>query len=455
MIRRYFRITIIVIATLGFMGYSDAEEAGLNKQLSNSESTQEYQDGELQRLVVPKLHVSLKSTPKFTYIPSVTSIFPFKTDTDPTGPTSDSNPYTLLFNLEDIRKERIETLYETHGFNKIVERHLYFYSKKFKKGFLKRLKRAGRYLETMAKIFREKKLPQELVFLPLIESGFKLNAYSPKRAAGPWQFIPATAKSYGLRINWWVDERRDPIKSTKAAAEYLSNLYEIFGSWNLALAAYNAGEGKILRAVKRAKTNDFWMLRKTRHIKRETKNYVPSYIAATAITLDPEGFGFENVAYHNPFEYEEVVIDSPMDLEAVAEFSGTDVAEIKELNPELRRWCTPPNVSSYTLRIPAGTKEMFLSNLSNAKGEDLFYVEFYTVKSGDTVGKIGRRFGVPTRAIIDVNSLNRRALIISGSKILIPSKRDADIRKEGKSSNRIRPILKSRPRKKLHSKTSI
>lgn len=341
-------------------------------------------------------------------------------------------------------------LYETHGFNKAVERHLYFYSKKTKDEFLKRLMRAGQYLETMAEIFREKNLPQELVFLPLIESGFKLNAYSSKRAAGPWQFIPATATKFGLKIDWWVDERRDPIKSTIAAAEYLSDLYEMFGSWNLALAAYNAGEGRIRRALKSTKSNDFWVLRKTRHIKRETKNYVPSYIAATAIALHPESFGFENVPYHNPLEYDEVVINSPMDLAVVAEFTGSEVADIKELNPELRRWCTPPNVSSYTLRIPVGTKEMFFSNLLNAKDDKLLYVKFYRVKSGDTVGKIARRFGVPIQAIIDVNSLNRRALIIAGSKILIPYKRTADIRGKNKSSNTnsIRPILKSNPSKK-------
>jgi membrane-bound lytic murein transglycosylase D len=302
----------------------------------------------------------------------------------------------------------------------------------------------------MTEIFREKSLPQELVFLPLIESGFRLNAYSRQKAAGPWQFIPSTAKRFGLKINWWVDERRDPIKSTRAAAEYLKVLYKRFNSWNLALAAYNAGEMRIQRALKRAKSNDFWVLRKTRYIRRETKNYVPSYIAATAIAMHPERFGFDNVTYHSPLMYDEVTMYSPIDLTLVAEFTDSKTADIKTLNPELRRWCTPPNVSSYTLKIPFGTKEKFIANLSNAREDELLYVEFYKVNKGDTVWSIARKFRVPAQAIIDLNSLNKRALIIAGKKIIVPSPR-TDKSEKRTASPRIRPILKRNPK----SKTAI
>lgn len=297
--------------------------------------------------------------------------------------------------------------------------------------------------------FSEKKnLPQELVFLPLIESGFRLNAYSHRSAAGPWQFIPATAINFGLKIDWWVDERLDPVKSTRAAAEYLSELYEIFGSWNLALAAYNAGEGNIRRALKRTNSNDFWVLRKTKYIRRETKNYVPSYIAATAIALHPESFGLENITYHKPLSYDEVVIDTPLDLAVVAEFTGAKTADIKKLNPELKRWCTPPNVSNYTLRIPTGTTEKFIVNLSNALKDRLLYVEFYTVKKGDTVWKIAKEFNVPEQAIIDFNDLNKKGFIIAGKKIFLPYERSATLIEENRETNRLRPILKSNPNKK-------
>lgn len=393
---RYLRFIITALVAIVIVTTSYAEEIELNNQLT-----------------IPEFRVTIKSTPRLIYNPLVPV-------------------FSTELNADDGEKSRIEALYETHGFNKEVEKHLDFYSTKFKKRFIEYLSRARRYLEKMADIFMEKNLPQDLVFLPLIESGFKLNAYSPKKAAGLWQFVPDTAKKFGLKIDRWVDERRDPIKSTIAAAEYLSNLYEMFSSWNLALAAYNAGEGKILKALKRAKSNDFWELRNTKYISKETKNYVPSYIAATAIALEPERFGFEKVAYHSPLEYDEVVIYSPMNLATVAEFTGSDVAEIKELNPELRRGCTPPNVSTYTLKIPVGTKEIFLSNLANAKKEDTPCVESYTVKKGDTVGKIARRFGVPTQEIIELNALGKKALITAGSKILVPSPRIANIKEEDK-----------------------
>ena len=246
-----------------------------------------------------------------------------------------------------------------------------------------------------------------------------------------------------MEINWWVDERRDPVKSTIAAAEYLSDLYGMFGTWNLALAAYNAGEGKILKAIKRTNSNDFWTLRNTKHIKRETKNYVPSYIAATAIALDPESFGFENIAYHTPLQYDEVVIDSPITLATVAKFTDTDIEKIKELNPELRRWCTPPNISDYTLRIPVGTKDIFLSNLENASDDELFYVKFYTVKKGDTIKKISKRLRVPGQAIIDLNSLGKKPRLKAGSKLMIPFNPE----KKSPASNSKKPILKRKPAK--------
>jgi membrane-bound lytic murein transglycosylase D len=429
-------ITAVLLALfIGYGSYCHAEETDLDASA---------------KLVVPTLRISLDISPQFNNIPHIKSpLTAENTFVNDTAAVSDLpagqvglGDYTLFSDNSDARKLQVAALYETHGFNKAVESHLNFYTKKYKGRFLNQLSRAGRYIGLMAEIFRVRNLPEELVFLPLIESGFNLQAYSPKKAAGPWQFIPGTAIRYGLEINWWVDERRDPVKSTIAAAEYLSDLYGMFGSWNLALAAYNAGEGKILKAIKRTNSNDYWALRNSKHIKRETKNYVPSYIAATAIALDPESFGFENIVYHNPLEYDEVVIDSPITLTAVAKFTDTDIEKIKELNPELRRWCTPPNISDYTLKIPAGTRDMFLYNLGNASDDELFYVEFYTVKKGDTIKKISKRFGVPEQAIIDLNSLGKKPSLKAGSKILIPFNPE----KKSQASNK--PVLKSKQARK-------
>ena len=258
------------------------------------------------------------------------------------------------------------------------------------------------------------------MFLSLVESGFNPYAYSVARAAGPWQFISATAKRYGLVIDWWRDERRDPVKSTAAAANYLSDLYEMFGSWNLAMAAYNAGEGRIMKALKRSKSDDYWPLLNTRHIKSETKNYVPRFIAASTIAANPEEFGFMNIVYHQPLNYDEVKVSGPLDLEVAAKCADTTVETIKELNPELRRWCTPPHEHAYVLRIPAGTKELFQQNLAAIPENERFSVETYTVKKGDTLQKIAKKTGVTVKAILVLNSMDKARSLKLGTEISLP-----------------------------------
>jgi membrane-bound lytic murein transglycosylase D len=313
----------------------------------------------------------------------------------------------------------IAALYEKHGFNKAVQRNLDSFSR-FKKSFSRRLVRSGKYVGVMSEIIEQEGLPRELVYLPLIESAFITDAYSSKHASGPWQLMPATAKKLGLKVDWWIDERRDPIKSTKAAAKYLKYLFKKFETWNLTLAAYNAGESRIRSAVRKAGTDDFWALRESRFIVRETKNYVPSYIAATAIAMAPEEFGIENLAYHSPLEYDEVVIDSPMSFDVIGQLTGVTDRLIKDLNPELRRWCTPPDVSEYILRIPAGTRGMFMAGLEQTRVAELMNLKFYEVKSGDTVAKIAKRIGAPVQKIIHMNDLGRNALIFAGKSIVVP-----------------------------------
>ena len=303
-----------------------------------------------------------------------------------------------------------------------IERSVTLFTERLRERFSLWLERSSRYLEIMKEILKEKKLPEEIVFLPIIESGFNLNAYSKARAVGPWQFIEATAKRYGLVVDWWRDERKDPVKSTKAAAAYLNDLYTMFGSWNLALAAYNAGEGKISRALKRSDAGDYWSLLLTKQIRNETKEYVPRFIAATMIANTPEDYGFRDLVYNEPLEYDEVKIDSPLDLAIIAQCAGTSVKDIRDLNPELRRWSTPPDVSSYTLRIPKGHKTDFMESLTRVPVEDRFSCDTYTVKRGENVKKIANKLNVPVGAIIAVNSMTGIEQLRTGDIIKIPPK---------------------------------
>ncbi|UCD35385.1 MAG: transglycosylase SLT domain-containing protein [Nitrospiraceae bacterium] len=327
-----------------------------------------------------------------------------------------------LFRSVKAQERAVRALYEQHGYNRAVSLNLRDFST-HKYSFMKRLTRSGRYIHAMAGIFSERGLPRELAYLPLIESEFNPYAFSGKRATGPWQFVPATARRLNLKMDWWVDERRDPIKSTEAAAVYMKYLYERFGTWNLALAAYNAGEGRVGRALDMAGARDFWSLRSTGVLARETENYVPAYIAATAIALAPGQFGFPEIRYHDPFEFDEVIVDTPMDLEVAARLAGTDTVNIRDLNPELRRLCTPPNVDSYSLRIPRGTKTRFLSNLEKTRKNEVAYVNFYQVKQGDTITKIARQLGTTMEAIMEMNDLGTRALVEAGRHLLVPRER--------------------------------
>ncbi|MHB8882893.1 MAG: lytic transglycosylase domain-containing protein [Thermodesulfovibrionales bacterium] len=326
--------------------------------------------------------------------------------------------------------------------SRAVEKNLGLFSKRIKERFSVYLSRSGQYLELMKGLLRSKNVPEDIVFLSLIESGFNPNAYSIARAAGPWQFISSTAKRYGLQINWWKDERRDPVKSTLAAADYLKDLYGMFGSWSLAMAAYNAGEGKISRAIKRNKSDDYWDLLDTRHIRTETKEYVPRFIAASMIASNPEDFGFEDIEYHKPMSYDEVPLEDPIDLTVAADCAGTDLETIKRLNPELRRWCTPPDVPQYILRIPKGTKEAFLENLALFPEEERFTIEKYTVKKGDTLKKIAKRTGIPKQAILSLNDMKKIMPLAAGHVVYLPPKAlyvaDADDRYIKKASYKVK-----------------
>ncbi len=301
-----------------------------------------------------------------------------------------------------------------------VDYHIKVFTTKKRKSFIRWLQRSGKYIDTIKGILREEGLPEELVYLPLIESGFDTSAKSHRRAVGPWQFISATAKRYGLKINYWVDERRDPEKSTRAAAKYLRALYKRFGSWPLALAAYNAGEGKIYKAVRRVKTDDYWKLVKTRYLKRETRNYVARFIAAGLIASNPEKYGLDDVDIHPPLKYEKVVITKPASVSFIAKCSSVSKSVIRELNPELKRWCTPPDVRAYELRIPEGTKEEFLKCFNSASASERMPRVPYVIKKGDTIYEIAKRHGVSVKSVLLLNKGVNPKRLRPGKIIYLP-----------------------------------
>lgn len=302
--------------------------------------------------------------------------------------------------------------------NDSVENHLEYFKTRGRDVFQLWIDRSARYIPVMKNIFKEKNLPEDLVYVAMIESGFNPYAVSWARAVGPWQFMPATGKLYGLKITWWVDERKDPVKSTYAAAEHFKDLRNLFGSWPLALASYNAGAGKVQRAVLRTRSEDFWDLKASRYIRKETKNYVPKFMAATIIAKNPEAYGF-TVSKYEPFTYDEVVIDESTDLRLVARCAGCTYQEIKELNPELRRWVTPPHAGSYTLRIPAGTKEAFRANFAAVPPEQKIKWDRYEVKKGETLAGIAQRYNASPETIRDINGITKNS-IRPGRYLLIP-----------------------------------
>jgi membrane-bound lytic murein transglycosylase D len=340
--------------------------------------------------------------------------------------------------------------------SKAVRQNLGLFSTRIREKFSQWLSRSGKYLDLMKDILKKKDIPEDMVFLSLIESGFNPYAYSIARAAGPWQFIASTARRYGLEINWWKDERRDPIKSTEAAADYLKDLYGMFGSWNLAMAAYNAGEGKIIKALRRSNADDYWDLLGTRHIKEETKEYVPKFIAASLIANNPKDFGFDDIQYNQPMRYDEVKVDAPIDLDVAAECAGADLDTIKKLNPELRRWCTPPDVPHYVLRIPEGTKETFLKNLANIPDEERFTIDRYKVKKGDTFRRIARKTGIPASVILALNSTEKILPLRAGSTIYLPPKRmltlDAGDRAFARKVSYVRKVSHKGRKKRISAK---
>lgn len=305
--------------------------------------------------------------------------------------------------------------------NKHVVNHITYFQTRMKDKFTLWLSRSSLYIPMMRQVLREYALPEDLVYISLIESGFNPNAYSRAKAAGAWQFIKSTGKKYGLRIDDWVDERRNPAKSTVAAARYLKDLFEMFGDWDLAMASYNAGEGRIQRALIKSKGNDFWDLTSTKHIKRETKEYVPKFMAATLIAKNPERYGFDEVDYWSPLLYDEVTVDSPTDLSVIARASEGSLDEIKALNPHLKRNMTPPGEKEFVVHIPHGKGEIFYKNFNEIPREERLKTQRIQVKKGETLTTISRRHGIPVDVLCAINGFNKNKVVKEGDYIAVAS----------------------------------
>jgi membrane-bound lytic murein transglycosylase D len=291
----------------------------------------------------------------------------------------------------------------------------------------KYLSRSSRYLPRMKEILKSHGLPEDLVYIALIESGFNSSAHSSARAVGYWQFIRDTGRRYGLEQNYYIDERRDFEASTEAAAKYLKALYNLFGSWYLAIASYNVGENRIKNLVMKHYTRDFWELAKQKHLPRETQNYVPKFLAARLIAKHPQKYGFENVDWRAPLDYKEIEVNNKgVNLKKMAQHLGIPKAELFALNPSFKKGIIPKRKLNSKLRVPsyfvdekiqwALNQSISKVTMTAATGAD----RNYRIRRGDTLSHIARRFNTSIRDLREANNLSRRSILYPGKKIIIP-----------------------------------
>jgi membrane-bound lytic murein transglycosylase D len=289
------------------------------------------------------------------------------------------------------------------------------------KGYLEDgLSRGAQYLPMIQEVFRAEGLPLDLAYVPLIESAFKPSALSKAKAKGIWQFMRGTALENGLQHDWYIDERADPEKATRAAARYLTTLHGMFDDWHLALASYNGGPGRVQRAMKRSKRTDFWQLSaSSRYLPRETRDYVPLILAAIIVARNPAQYGLNVVDAQIP-RAEQLTVYSPVDLRKVAEWAGVPAEVLQDMNPELRRWTTPVRATDYELNVPEGTSAQVLAALATAEPEELASFNHYTVRKGETISTIAKKLKVSRTDLAEANYLTTKARLDAGQQLIIP-----------------------------------
>ncbi|MBL7958698.1 LysM peptidoglycan-binding domain-containing protein [bacterium] len=277
-------------------------------------------------------------------------------------------------------------------------------------------KKMGQFENLIREVIKQEGVSEDLIYLAMIESGFSATARSRAHAVGPWQFTKSTAAIYGMNVDWWVDERRDIFVSTKAAIKHLKDLFNIYGDWYLVLAAYNAGPGGVNRAMKKNNTRDYWEMSK---MPREAKNYVPYFIASATIAKNPDQFGV-TLEKDIPMLVDTVTVTECLDLEIIAGCVHSTVDSIRDINPALLRWCTPPTTSRYLLKLPSGTRAKFLENYAKIPQEKKRSWVRYQVRYGETLSLIANRYGTDIKAIMQANQLKSSVNLITGQYIIIP-----------------------------------
>ena len=319
-------------------------------------------------------------------------------------------------------------------YNAEVVKTIRYFQTTARKAFKAWLSRSPLYVPMIRSALREADLPEDLVYKAMIESGFNPRAYSRARAAGIWQFVSGTARLYGLKSNTFIDERRDPEKSTSAAIRHIQHLYGLFGDWRLVIAAYNCGQGRLERIIRRSGTNDFWKLK---GLPRETRRHVPRFMAALIISRDPEWFGFHDVVYQVPPKYDVVPVSECVHLRVTAECAGTTYERMRSLNPELRSGYTPPSSRGpYRLKIPAGTGERFKARFARIPPSRKVQLAEHRVRRGETPGGIARDWGVSTRTVLEANNISNPRRLRVGTLLKIP------IFPRGKSSRAARNLAR-------------
>lgn len=349
--------------------------------------------------------------------------------------------------------------------NRLVLQWIDYFQGRGREHMERYLSRSGKYLPMMKEILRREGLPEDLVYVALIESGFSATAHSSANAVGYWQFIRGTGRRYGLRVDSYIDERRDFVKATTAAADYLKGLYNLFGSWYLAIASYNVGENRIKSLVMRYHTRDFWDLAQHRRLPQETINYVPKFLAARMIAKEPEKYGFSEVKYMQPLQFAEVEVGHSVDLRRMAREMNMDYDELSALNPSYKRGIAIESGGKLVLRVPPTQKERSMAaataalvipgralTVAGVPAQDEY--SYYKIRRGDTLSTLARKFRTSTRAIRKLNGMSASSRLIAGRRIKVPGESLAGLAKREIKAESVKPRRQMASAERASSRTA-